>query len=998
VSGRLRAAAALIHSPVVRFGAGRVLALWDIALYRGFRCALYATAGWVALLVAQAVIQDPFVLLGLLAGPLLELGIERGREWLEHYEAEDSPEHAAGSQKAPQTGRLNWRRSLALGLVISAPIAGGVVMDWVSDHLAETVISVLSIFVAGVVITFVKLLALPLWNAWAGRARSGSDAILLSVLVAVPLALAAAFATAAIAVRFIGLVEPIAPHWSETLYFWWAPAFFGLLAAKSRWRGMLVAVALMVVIGAASSWRLRYEHAHLPPNSVFTLTPQKEPPGESIGGSQFWGDDVVSRLFAAGSLVVENAFDPSNYLGAVIDRSAPNASWEMAEEAREAEESERGAEAEESGWWASLGAWAAPWIRAAAGCPMEAMPEAEAQEARNVLFWVNPVGARWAVYDGYHGPFCREIVRGWRSGMVRSWVLLFFFAWGIGPLNELRLKPIPATRSLVRGTLLRTGAVAVGLAALALWGRMLRVTPWIEAFSVEGSQVRPGRAPAFMEAVTLPPSAGPVKLSWKVRRAEAYRLSVEPAESGVKGLPEHGTTKSSVEVLLPPNATLAPRHYRFDLEALGFGEQRKHLPALVEVEPPEWNPVITDQLGAPKASDIAAVAHDGAAIYVAGGEAKPAASTPRTTAPATAATAGGTSSPEWTGYIAKLDGRLKEMWRVNETLRYRPDGSQPSALDDKVVGRWKAVATDQAGNILAGGSIGEQRPTVGDPILDPCIAKFDSRGKPQWKAVIGTDGEVNAVASDAEGNVLVAGMTRDTMPGQTPAGAEDAFVAKLSGDRGTTLWVRQFGSRDVDWATGLWVDPSGSVYVTGETDATPIWYRLVLALGGRGFLSKFDADGNSLWSRTFGVVGALANGGPWIAGLPNGGVYVSGAGQDGAFLARFDSAGTVAWLKPVDLAGWLAAAPDGRLYAVHGNLCARYDENGREDLLQRYSSEAVARGLAIFGGKLVIGGVQGKIPEFGIETQAFLYALTFNGAAPSGGHALHDSRGEGGGH
>ncbi len=463
-SSLFRSAAALIRSPEVRFGAGRTLALWDIALYRGFRCALYATAGWVSILVAQAVIHDPYVLLGLLAGPLLELGIERGREWLEHYEAEDSPEPAAGSERA-QTGGLNWRRSLVLGLVFSAPLAGGVILDWVSDHLAETVISVLSIFVAGVVITFAKLLTLPIRNAWAGRARSRGAATLMYMPLALPLALGSAYAAAAIAVKFIGLVEPVTPYWSQALYFWWAPAFFGLLVAKSPWRGILIAVAVVVVIGAASSWRLRYDRAHLPANSIFTLTPQKEQPAESDDEGQFWGNDIVSRLFAAASAVVVDAFDPANYLGSVIDRSAPNASWEMAEEAREAEERERGPEAEESSWLASLGARASPWIRAAAGCPMEAMPEADAQEAGNVLFWVNPVGARLAVYDGYHGPFCREIVRGWRSGMLRSWVLLFFFAWGIGPLSELRLKRIPATRSLVRGTLLRTVVVTAGLVA-----------------------------------------------------------------------------------------------------------------------------------------------------------------------------------------------------------------------------------------------------------------------------------------------------------------------------------------------------------------------------------------------------------------------------------------------------------------------------------------------------------------------------------------------------
>ncbi len=116
----------VFRSRKVSFGMGRVLAIWRKALSRGLRSASYATAGWVSLLTAEAAVKDPLVLLGLSAGPLLELAIERGGEWLEGPEP-DEDEKGDERTEAPTTKnhkskekKLNWSRAIALSLLIRA--------------------------------------------------------------------------------------------------------------------------------------------------------------------------------------------------------------------------------------------------------------------------------------------------------------------------------------------------------------------------------------------------------------------------------------------------------------------------------------------------------------------------------------------------------------------------------------------------------------------------------------------------------------------------------------------------------------------------------------------------------------------------------------------------------------------------------------------------------------------------------------------------------------
>jgi hypothetical protein len=99
------------------------------------------------------------------------------------------------------------------------------------------------------------------------------------------------------------------------------------------------------------------------------------------------------------------------------------------------------------------------------------------------------------------------------------------------------------------------------------------------------------------------------------------------------------------------------------------------------------------------------------------------------------------------------------------------------------------------------------------------VRKYDSAGSVLWTQQFGTTSSefAQALTTDDEGNVYVAGMTSGTFPGQTSAGDNDAFVRKYDG-AGTEQWTRHFGSSGDEQATGLRVDGSGRVVLAGWTN------------------------------------------------------------------------------------------------------------------------------------------------------------------------------------
>ena len=161
----------------------------------------------------------------------------------------------------------------------------------------------------------------------------------------------------------------------------------------------------------------------------------------------------------------------------------------------------------------------------------------------------------------------------------------------------------------------------------------------------------------------------------------------------------------------------------------------------------------------------------------------------------------------------------------------------------------------------------------------------------------------------------------------TLCGGSDAFVAKLT-PSGTHLWSTYLGGDDGDYGTGIAVDPSGNVVVTGYTES-PDWvsggFDTTLGGGSDAFVAKLSPSGTHLWST---YVGGDSYDGGWggIAVDPSGNVVVSGSTHSPDWVSGgFDT--TLGGGQDAFVAK-LSGIPTGVTVITHGWQLATPSESG----------------------------------------------------------------------
>jgi len=294
------------------------------------------------------------------------------------------------------------------------------------------------------------------------------------------------------------------------------------------------------------------------------------------------------------------------------------------------------------------------------------------------------------------------------------------------------------------------------------------------------------------------------------------------------------------------------------------------------------------------------------------------------------------------------------------------------------------IATDAAGNVYqavaAAGALDGQ-PYAGG--TDVALVKFRPDGSREWTRSLGTGGTERAygVAVDADGRVVVTGYTNGDLDGAHPGNAtDDAFVAQYDAD-GNRRWLTQFGVPGVaDRSYSLAVDGT-TVYVGGYTKG---------ALGGANqgdkdvFVARLDADGKQVWLRQTGSAGedkgmavAVSGGAVYLAGMTAGELGTSAGGIDG-FLARYSAGGDAVWTKQfgtpasdevwgmaadpaggVDLAGYTAGDFAGTLNGDKDILVARADADGVLTWRDQFGTTGNDKAAAIAvdpGGAVHVGG------------------------------------------
>lgn len=195
----------------------------------------------------------------------------------------------------------------------------------------------------------------------------------------------------------------------------------------------------------------------------------------------------------------------------------------------------------------------------------------------------------------------------------------------------------------------------------------------------------------------------------------------------------------------------------------------------------------------------------------------------------------------------------------------------------------------------------------------------------------GVGSRVEAVTSDAKGNIYVAGSFSGTVDfdfssarvRKKSQGSTDVFVAKYSAT-GKLRWVDRYGGAAADKAQAIAVDAGGNVAVAGKYAAS--------GLDSSIFLAKHDSAGNRLFKQIY--ASGFNRGATGVAFDADRKLYVTGtfsntttfgtdslvaAGSTDAFLLKLNGRGGTTWVGGIggagtDDAGGIATDADGNVF------------------------------------------------------------------------------------
>ncbi|MEE8484497.1 MAG: SBBP repeat-containing protein [Nitrospinota bacterium] len=218
------------------------------------------------------------------------------------------------------------------------------------------------------------------------------------------------------------------------------------------------------------------------------------------------------------------------------------------------------------------------------------------------------------------------------------------------------------------------------------------------------------------------------------------------------------------------------------------------------------------------------------------------------------------------------------------------------------------ITLDGGGNVyMTGktrGNLSEDSDEINAGNLDAFITKHSSDGNLQWTVLVGTTAsDVGSdIAVDSSGNVIIVGSTDGGLGGGTNAGASDAFIAKYD-STGTNTWTKLLGSTGYDYAYAVATDSNDNIYVTGKTNSD--LNDEVNSGDVDAFIAKYDSTGTLLWLKLLGTVGyeegldvtTDSDGNVYICGYTNGDLSGTNSGGTDAFMAKYTSSGTKKWTK-----------------------------------------------------------------------------------------------------
>lgn len=239
-----------------------------------------------------------------------------------------------------------------------------------------------------------------------------------------------------------------------------------------------------------------------------------------------------------------------------------------------------------------------------------------------------------------------------------------------------------------------------------------------------------------------------------------------------------------------------------------------------------------------------------------------------------------------------------------------------------------SIAVDSAGNLYASG-IFAGTATIGGVVLssqgqrDAFLAKYDATGRLLWARSVGgsQDDFIYGLGVDGAGNCYISGLFTGAanfgnyaLTNKFDPFGQNAFLAKYDGG-GNAVWVRQISGSRNNAAIGLAVDPAGNSYLTGDFAGTANFGSTALSTrtGDNDiFVAKYDTNGDLIWVRQAGSpfndtgirITLDRDGNCFVAGIFTetaqfGAISLTSTNLSDTFLAKYDAAGLVLWVKQI---------------------------------------------------------------------------------------------------
>ncbi|KAF0154461.1 MAG: hypothetical protein FD159_2562 [Syntrophaceae bacterium] len=323
-----------------------------------------------------------------------------------------------------------------------------------------------------------------------------------------------------------------------------------------------------------------------------------------------------------------------------------------------------------------------------------------------------------------------------------------------------------------------------------------------------------------------------------------------------------------------------------------------------------------------------------------------------------------------------------------------------TSLSDYATG----VAVDTSGNVyVTGSTYGGLDGNTNAGISDMFLVKYNSSGTKQWTRQLGTSlrDEATGVAVDTSGNVYVAGYTYGGLDGNTNAGGSDIFLVKYNSS-GTKQWTRQRQLRTApnDYATGVAVDTSGNVYVTGYFEGSDDG-TLVTPGNDYVFIVKYDSTGTEQWTELLGT--SAVDYGYGIAVDINWNVYVTGytngslsgnpvPHEDEIFLVKYNSSVIKQWTRQMGTAATtfngyshslgVAVDTSGNVYVTGftmGNMDGNTNAGASDMFLVKYNTSGTKQWTRQLG---TTYGEQGR--GIAVDTSGNVYVTGLTGGGLDG--------------